>query len=183
MQSDSSTELFDLHTVDMQAPSEVIIKDIMHQMETLGFLLLSNIPGFSEEEIFKWQKWFFSLPNDVKDKLVMNHFNHPDSPNHYRGLAPFIDNDISHKEFLEVGLDLSKVSDLEKQLPLHEETPWPDHPETPLFKAFMTTHYDFMLQLGIKVMRHIAVGLGKPEGFFDSWFEKDTLSTLRIIHY
>ncbi|TNV77061.1 hypothetical protein FGO68_gene7206 [Halteria grandinella] len=152
-------------------------------METLGFLLLSNIPGFSEEEIFKWQKWFFALPNEVKDKLIMNHFNHPDSPNHYRGLAPFIDNDISHKEFLEVGLDLSKVSPLEQQLPLHEPTPWPSHPETPLFQSFMTRHYDFMLQLGIKVMRHIAVGLGKPEGFFDSWFEKDTLSTLRIIHY
>lgn len=152
-------------------------------METLGFLLLSNIPGFREEEIFRWQKWFFSMPDAVKDKIIMNHFNHPQNPNHYRGLAPFLDNDISHKEFFEVGLDLSKVSDLEKQLPLHEATPWPEHEGCEEFKKFMTSHYDFMLGVSIQIMRHIAEGLGKPKDFFDAWFIENTLSTLRIIYY
>lgn len=47
----------------------------------------------------------------------------------------------------------------------------------------MLKHYNVMHRLGITVMQHIAVGLGKPKDFFDSWFSENTCSTLRIIHY
>ena len=106
-----------------------------------------------------------------------------ENPNYYRGFAPFIANDPSHKELYEVGLDLSKVSDAEKQYSLHEDTPWPDVEGVEEFKKFMASHYDVMHKLGIKVMSHIAEGLDKPVEFFDSWFINDTCSTLRLIHY
>jgi isopenicillin N synthase-like dioxygenase len=82
----------------------------MDQMMNLGFLLLSNIPDYDEEELFKWQKWFFNLSDDVKRKLYKNHFN-KESNNFYRGFAPFIANDPSHKELYEVGLDMNLVSE------------------------------------------------------------------------
>ncbi len=47
----------------------------------------------------------------------------------------------------------------------------------------MLKHYDLMHQLGIKVMSHIADGLGKPSNYFDDWFVNDTCSTQRLIHY
>ena len=96
----------------------------MDQMTNLGFLLLSHIPGFEEKELFQHQKWFFGLPDDVKRKLYKNHFL-KDNQNFYRGFAPFIANDPSYKELYEIGLDLSKVSDKEKEFSLHEDTPWP----------------------------------------------------------
>jgi len=40
-----------------------------------------------------------------------------------------------------------------------------------------------MHKLGIRLMSHIALGLGKPVNFFESWFLNDTCSTFRIIHY
>jgi len=40
-----------------------------------------------------------------------------------------------------------------------------------------------MHKLGITLMSHIALGLGKPRDYFDSWFLNNTCSTLRIIHY
>lgn len=85
-----------------------------------------------------------------------------------------------------MGLDWSKVSDQEKQYPLHEETPWPetdDRDEAANFKFFMLNHYDTMQKLGIRLMSHIAEGLGKPANFFDQWFMDDTCSTFRIIRY
>jgi isopenicillin N synthase-like dioxygenase len=97
----------------MQAPRESITKDIMAQMTTLGFLLLSNVSGYNEEELFKWQQWFFRLPKEVKSQLYKNHFKR-DNHNYYRGFAPFIDNDPSHKELYEIGVDLSQVNDEEK---------------------------------------------------------------------
>ena len=35
----------------------------------------------------------------------------------------------------------------------------------------------------MNLMTHIAEGLGKPKTFFHRWFEFDTCSTFRIIHY
>ncbi len=121
----------------MSGPREVITSQIMEQMNNLGFLLLSNIPGYDEENLFEQQKWFFNLPDDVKAKLQKNHFN-KENPNFYRGFAPFIANDPSFKELYEIGLDYSKVSEDEQIYSLHEETPWPVCEGCEKFKEFMT---------------------------------------------
>lgn len=94
-------------------------------MTNLGFLALSNIPNYDEDALLKYQKWFFSQGDQVKEKLYKNHFKKANA-NLYRGFAPFIDNDPSHKELYEVGLEWSKVSENERQFPLHEVTPWPE---------------------------------------------------------
>lgn len=114
--------------------------------------------------------------------MLKNHF-HAENKNYYRGYAPFIANDPSHKELYEVGLDMKHVSDEEQRYPLHEETPWPEGEGAESFKRFMVGHYDVMHKLGIKIMSHIAEGLGKPADFFDSWFINNTCSTFRLIHY
>ena len=82
-----------------------------------------------------------------------------------------------------MGLEWSKVSDEEKQYPLHEITPWPDTDGAEAFKAFMLNHYELMHNLGVKLMRHIAEGFGKPVDFFDKWFVQNTCSTFRLIRY
>ena len=154
----------------------------MDQMTNLGFLLLSNISGFDESQLFDHQKWFFNLSEDVKRKLYKNHFL-KENPNYYRGFAPFIPNDPSYKELYEIGLDMSKVIEHEQQFSLHEDTPWPQVEGGDRFKAFMDAHYEAMHKLGIKIMQHVALGLEKPADFFDEWFLSNTCSTLRIIHY
>mmetsp|Transcript_66344 Transcript_66344/g.91863 ORF Transcript_66344/g.91863 Transcript_66344/m.91863 type:complete len:120 (+) Transcript_66344:467-826(+) len=40
-----------------------------------------------------------------------------------------------------------------------------------------------MHQLAMKLISYLAIGMGKDRDFFDSWFEKDSLSTFRSIHY
>ena len=82
-----------------------------------------------------------------------------------------------------MGLDWSLVSDEEKQYPLHEQTIWPEAEGDEEFKKFMINYYDVMHKLGMKIMSHIAEGLGKPADFFDRWFITNSCSTLRIIRY
>jgi isopenicillin N synthase-like dioxygenase len=189
MQSSGFTEscpeldFIDLASVDMQASPEIITQDIMKQMTTAGFLYLSNVPDFDEDELFKWSKWFFALPEEVKSKLIKQQFNNQNA-NVYRGLSPFIDNDPSHKELYEVGLDLSQVSEEEKECTLHEETPWPEGAEgCEEFREYMLNQYKVMHAFGMKILSHIAMGLGKQADFFERWFKHNTCSTLRIIHY
>ena len=40
-----------------------------------------------------------------------------------------------------------------------------------------------MLKLSLKIMGHIAESMGLSFNYFDEWFIKDSLSTLRLIHY
>lgn len=60
MEKDPSLEFISLHSVDMSGSNEVITKEIMDQMTNLGFLLLSNIPNYDEEELFRNTQWFFA---------------------------------------------------------------------------------------------------------------------------
>ncbi len=97
-------EFIDLEAIDMTWPREKIREVLMHQLQNLGFLCLTNLPDYDEEELFKQNVWVFNLPEDEKKKLYQNHHN-KDSKNYYRGLCPFLPNDVSHKELYDMGVD------------------------------------------------------------------------------
>lgn len=78
-------------------------------METVGFILLTNVPNFDEEELFLACKWLYSLSDEQKKTLSKHHFVQENNI-YYRGFAPLIDNDPSHKEIYDVGLDFETVS-------------------------------------------------------------------------
>ena len=63
---EACSNFIDLQTVDMFASHSEITEQIMQQMQNLGFLALSNIPDYNEQELFAHQKWFFSLSDQVK---------------------------------------------------------------------------------------------------------------------
>ena len=72
-------------------------------MSTVGFLLLTNPKDFDEQELLKAIKaYHYDIPADAKHKLKLRHFNKENS-NLTRGFFPFIDNDVSHKEFYDMG--------------------------------------------------------------------------------
>lgn len=106
-----------------------------------------------------------------------------ENPNTYRGFIPFIDNDASHKEMLDMSCDYATISEEEKKQPLVEETPFPTEPEYAHIKANLLKHYNFRLQLSLKLIEYIAIGLGKDRHFFKAWFETESLSTFRTIKY
>ncbi len=51
-----------------------------------------------------WGKWLCGLSKEEKGRLTKKFWN-PENKNIYRGLAPFIDNDPSHVEIFDMGLD------------------------------------------------------------------------------
>lgn len=91
-----------LASVDLSGPEENIIRDLMQQFTTVGFATLTNFAGWDEQEHLKMIKALHSLPAEEKRKLLMKHHN-PANKNRYRGMAPFMDNDASHKEFFDMG--------------------------------------------------------------------------------
>ena len=113
-----------LPAIDMQAPEEEIVAQIMDMCCNLGFFHLKNVPDFDEAALLKSMKEFHALPDVVKHQLKLKTYN-SDNSNTYRGFIPFIDNDPSHKEMFDMGCDHSQFSEEEKKMPLTGETPFP----------------------------------------------------------
>ena len=156
---------------------------MIHELKTVGFFLITNVPGYDESDLLYWGQWFCSLPEDRKKKLHKKVWN-SENKNIYRGLAPFIDNDPSHVEIYDMGLAYDLVSEEEKEYSLHEETPWPDETEDgQKFKDYMQGHYNLRVKVASELVGIIAEGLGKSPDFFDRWYSHDTLSTFSINHY
>lgn len=82
----------------------------MHQFTTVGFAYVKNFSKeWDEQEHFQMIKAFHAMPDEVKHNLKMKHHNQANS-NRYRGLAPFMDNDPSHKELFDMGWPNSTLS-------------------------------------------------------------------------
>jgi isopenicillin N synthase-like dioxygenase len=89
----------------------------MEQLTGLGFLHIKNVDGFDEQAMLKAAKDFFNIPESEKHKLKWRNHN-KENKNIYRGLAPFVDNDVSHKELFDMGYPYELLSEEAKKYPL-----------------------------------------------------------------
>ena len=82
-------------------------------MTTLGFLQLKNIPGFDETRLLADIKEFHQLPDEVKSSLYVRQFN-KNNVNRFHGMFPLLDNDVSHKEFFDMGSPIEEADEDER---------------------------------------------------------------------
>jgi len=54
----------------MSSTEESIVKQLMTQLQTVGFLLLTNVSCFDEVELYYWTKWLFSLEQESKQSVT-----------------------------------------------------------------------------------------------------------------
>ena len=116
---------YDLYPIDVQNTGEnQIIAQLMEQMSTIGFCLITNVEGFDEEKLLKPIKAFYELPIEKKLETTPHHLNPENDHIHY-GYFPFIEGDVSHKEFFSMPRPFSDYSEWEKSgCKLYEELTW-----------------------------------------------------------
>ena len=106
-------DLVSLPAINMNDSEEKIVPAIMKMLTEVGFLHLSNVPGFSEDRLLEDVKEFHGLPDQIKKRGQPKHLNKT-SANVYRGWFPFFDNDVSHKEFFDMGCPYEEMSEAHK---------------------------------------------------------------------
>lgn len=177
---------------------EELSKQLLEQMKTVGFCVFRNVPGFDEPKLLEATKAFHDFPIEVKMKLALAHYQ-PGNKNLYQGYFPFLENDPSHKEFLDMNRPYEDFSEWEKSgCSLYEERPWitdadireecEKHLENSL-ESYQWIHDTFKDQfkvlhdLSLRLVSALAVGLDKPVNYFDDWFRQECSSNIRLLHY
>ena len=89
-----------------------MIKDLMKQMSTIGFCLITNVEGHDEESLLDAIKAYHNLPLEVKLSMSPKHINSKND-NLYQGYFPFLDNDVALKEFYSMPRPFEDLSDWE----------------------------------------------------------------------
>lgn len=173
----------DMPAIDMSLSDSEISSTFMDQMMNVGFIHIKNVDGFNEEVLLNAIKSFHSIPNSEKEKLKWRNHN-PKNPNIYRGLAPFIDNDESHKELFDCGVPYEDTSVQEKSHVLCEDTPFPSGNEFyEGLKKYYISQFWHRQKLGARLAGLIALGLGKDRQFFEPFFGPASSSSFRSIYY
>ena len=177
-----------LPVIDFSDPDrQANAKKLTEAMETVGFVYLDNVPGYSkevEEKLHKAATWFFSKPLDEKRTVSSKNWN-PDSTGVYRGYVP-INLEQGHlREQYEMGEVLPEDDpDRNSGNPLYEPTAWPKEDDlSDPFCELMMSHYHAMISAGMEFLRLTAMGLGLDEHVFDDRFLPKSVSSLRIMHY
>ncbi len=149
-----------------------------------GFMLIHAVPQQvpTGKQVRADLLRLFHLPAASLEPLWRQKFA-PAHPNVYRGWFVLQRGFPTAKEGIDMGADVAYgpgvvvASD-----PLREATPLPAEELLPGWRASVGAYYRGMELLANALMRSIARGLGLPERFFDSAFERG-LSTLRLIRY
>ena len=107
----------------------MIVNQLMDQMTTVGFCLITNFEGHDEQSLLKAITAFHYLPLEKKLMLSPKHVT-PGNANGYQGYFPFIDGNVALKEFYSMPRPFSDISSWEKEgCKLYEEIPWFEDPE------------------------------------------------------
>ncbi|CZS99378.1 hypothetical protein WAI453_008194 [Rhynchosporium graminicola] len=161
-------------------------RSILSGFQSAGFIYLTNhpIPLDTVSHTFATSAEFFKRPQPEKEALGWT------TPEANRGY-------VSHgREKVSTLLTKEAVSaakaaaiDLKESIEIGREgaaglpNNWPSgDPEAVHFKSTMLKFHDLAKELHINVMRAIAVGMGLPESYFDSYTDVGD-NTLRLLHY
>ena len=181
-------KMYDLPVVDLNASRDTQLKQIKFALSEIGFFWLEGVAHYEPHKLFQAIRWFYALPQAVRDSVVKNHWNKANK-NQYRGLIPVPKNDPSFKENFEYGIELFDEKKCEG-IPLYEKNPWPNGDASHPFAKLLLNYSRKNVGVGNHLMSLIAELFGLPSDYFYNWFNKSSpndpecsLSTTRLLHY
>jgi len=161
-------------------------REIVAACETVGFFYVVDhgVPTRDVAAIFDAARWFFALPQRVRDALDV-----ATSPN-YRGYVPLGTKGPGvpkrEVEAFQMMLDLGPDDpDVRADSVMHGPNRWPNDTDAPgvaAFRATMENFYAHETRLAHWLLDLFALGLGFPAGHFRPLFTKP-LTQLRLLHY
>ncbi|NUS44505.1 MAG: isopenicillin N synthase family oxygenase [Mycobacteriaceae bacterium] len=182
---DSPLPLIDISRFRSSAGDRsAFLDELHHAAHDIGFFYVvgHGVPDTVTEGIFDAAHRFFALP--VEQRLEIENIHSPQ----FRGYTA-----IGHehtagaadrREQIDIGPERTAV------VPAPDDPPWvrligPNQwPQAlPELRAATLAWQAEALRVSLEVLRALAVVLGQPESYFDTWFDDEASTHVKIIHY
>jgi len=182
--------MINVTAIDLDGDDYITSKTLRRVCQDVGFFYLEGhkIPQEFIDSVFQQSRMFFSLPFSEKEKIrdtVMS-----------RGYTPFEEETLDlklqksrgdTKEGFYIAADIAKGSPDYNPSKLSGPNIWPtkdncsmEDPEN--FKTVMNTYQDKVSEVGLRLVRLIALSLNLNQSYFDGYYAKP-MPFLRLLHY
>lgn len=153
-----------------QGLKDKVIQQIHQACRDVGFFYLTGhgVEQSTLDKIFTVMKSFFALPLATKNTINIH------NSEFYRGYF---------ETRSERTLNVVDIREGFYFNPDMENNQLPDERELPGFADVIVAYSKQLNQLGLLMMKALAIGLQLPENFFDEKFSKPTFETLALMHY
>ena len=171
-----------LPIIDLSLPEDKNAPAVHVALRDVGFMYIQNheVPQEIQRLLYNCSKQFFSLEEDVKKQIAMEK-----GGASWRGYFPFKGELTSGipdlKEGLYFGIEHGESHpEVIKNTPMHGPNQWPEIDE---MKPTVTAYLEYMANLGNRIMRLVALGLGLEREYFSIRYGADPTMLFRIFNY
>ncbi|WP_117214811.1 isopenicillin N synthase family dioxygenase [Allorhizocola rhizosphaerae] len=166
-----------LPVIDLSRPMHMIAAEIDAACTSSGFFYVRahGVPTSLIKALEDAARDFFAFPEDVKLGIAMRH-----AGKAWRGYFPVGAELTSGKPDLKEGLYFGAESDIDR--PLHGRNLFPDE-AVPEMRSAVLSYMDAVAAVAQRVMRGVAVGLGRDAEYFATGWTADPTILFRIFHY
>ncbi|MEC3981327.1 isopenicillin N synthase family dioxygenase [Amycolatopsis sp. H20-H5] len=157
------------------------LDELRHAAHDVGFFYVvgHGVPGELMDGIFGVARRFFALP--IEDRLAIENLNSP----HFRGYTrvgtEHTGGTPDWREQIDVGPEREPVPGGPPWQRLIGPNQWP--PALPELRETTLAWQAEALRVSREVLRALAAALGNDEGYFDTWFDEEATTNIKIVRY
>jgi isopenicillin N synthase-like dioxygenase len=179
--------------INLKGDESHVVRHLRDACTDVGFFYVKghDISEAFLEEVMEASKRLFDLPLNEKLALQDKELTRGYTPMEEETLDPENQPERGDtKEGYYLGLDVPKSNKLYNPAKLSGPNVWPSPEISPAWDAaacqkwkdIMSKYFDMVTDLGLQVVRLLALAIGVPEDYFDSSFEAP-MAALRLLHY
>ena len=176
--------LVDISRFRDPAQREAFLADLRHAAHDIGFFYVvgHGVPAEVTDEVMAQARAFFALPS--ADRLEIENVKSP----HFRGYSRVgterTAGAADQRDQIDIGPEREALPDVPADKPylgLVGPNLWP--PALPALRPAVLRWLDEAARVSREVLRALAAALGQPETYFDGWFDDDSHTHLKVVHY
>lgn len=174
-----------LPTIDLRLSDDECATHLRQAFTETGFAYVKHhgVPLELMTKLETQARQFFSLPLDTKNAVAMRHAGRA-----WRGYfqvgAEYTAGKVDQKEGLYFGVDHPADSPgVLNQWPMHGKNLWPKGQAFSDLPYTVGEYMSHMIELGHRLMRYVALGLGLDAKYFEKRFTNDPTVLFRIFNY
>ena len=176
--------LVDISRFRDPAQREEFLTELRHAAHDVGFFYVvgHGVPAGVTDAVMEQARAFFALP--LEDRLAVENVNSPQFRGYSRVGTERTAGAADQRDQIDIGPERTALPEVPPDKPylgLVGPNLWP--PALPALKPAVLGWLAEADRVSREVLRALAAALGQPETYFDGWFDDESHTHLKVVHY